>query len=64
MSEIKIPVGETITEQLLFKIRLMTGARVIRLVPPYGLVTHDYVPDRLTIHITEDKKIYGKARWG
>lgn len=49
--------GEQATEKLLFKIQLVTGADTIRLVLPDAILTRDYKPNRLNVHVTEENII-------
>lgn len=49
--------GKPATEKLLFKIQLMTGADTLRIVLPDAILTRDYQPNRLNIHVTEQNII-------
>jgi len=50
-------VGRTATSDLVARAQRLTGARRVRSILPGMMVTMDYSPDRLNIHIGRDDKV-------
>ncbi len=50
-------VGRPATAALLAEARRLTGARRVRPIRPGDVVTMDYSPERLNIHIDADGKV-------
>jgi Peptidase inhibitor I78 family len=50
-------VGRAATPELVARARRLTGARRVRSIHPGTMVTMDYSPDRLNIHIGPDDKV-------
>jgi hypothetical protein len=50
-------VGRPATEALITQAQRLTGARRARSIRPGMMVTMDYSPDRLNIHIGPDDKV-------
>jgi hypothetical protein len=49
--------GRPATEELATEALALTGARQVRLIHPGMMVTMDYSPDRLTIHVGPDGRV-------
>ena len=50
-------VGRTATTELGAEARRLAGAKSLRWIPKDGVVTMDYRPDRLNIHLDESNRI-------
>jgi Peptidase inhibitor I78 family len=50
-------VGRTATPELVAQAQRLTGARRVRSIHPGMMVTMDYSPDRLNIHIGPDDRV-------
>jgi hypothetical protein len=49
--------GRTATEELAAEALALTGARQTRTITPGMMVTMDYSPDRLNIHVGPDGRV-------